>query len=325
MIQGTKKIFVTGGAGFLGSQVVKKLVKLGHEVSIYDSFVVYTKPDPNVSSFDFITRLNDIFSDINLIRGDVLNKDFLRRSLNKIKPDIIIHMASMPLAALALEHSEEAYNSILTSTMNILEIIRDFDHSCRLVYISSSMVYGDFTTDPVKESHPKSPKDIYGAFKLAGEHIVNGYHRNYDLDTVILRPSAVYGPFDSNSRVVRKFILNAFNNKPITIDGDGSLKMDFSFVEDTATGIVKSSLKNNIQGNSYNISRGEARSLRELAQIIQKYFQEVKITFRPKPKYIPSRGSLDISKAKIDFNFNPNTDLEKGVEKYIAHLQKNDF
>ena len=325
MVKNRKKIFVTGGAGFLGSHVVKKLVELEHSVTVYDSFVIYSKPNPGAISFDFSSRLKEVYENINLIRGDTLNKDFLRRNLNEIKPDIIIHMAAMPLAALALEHTEEAYNSILTSTLNILEIIRDFKHSCRIVFLSSSMVYGDFLSTQVSETHKKAPKDIYGAFKLAGEYIVNGYAKNYSLNTVIVRPSAVYGPYDSNDRVVRKFIINALNKKPITIDGDGSLKMDFSYVEDTATGIALCSLKSGIENKIYNLSRGEAKSLKDLVKIIQENISDVKISYRRKPSYIPKRGSLDISNAKQDFNFCPKVNLEIGVKKYIEHLKQNHF
>ncbi len=320
-----KKIFITGGAGFVGSKVAINLVSLGHEVTVYDSFVIYSIPNPNSIQLNYNDRLQSVFNKINFIRGDTLNKDFLRRNLNFIKPDIIIHMASMPLAALALKHTEEAYNSILNSTQNILEIMRDFNHHCRLVFVSSSMVYGDFKTNPVSENHDKEPKDIYGAFKLAGELIVKGYSKNYSIESVIIRPSAVYGPYDANNRVVRKFILSAIQGKPLTIDGDGSLKMDFTFIEDISNGISLCSLKSGIGGNEYNITRGEARSLKELAEIIIKYFPNIKINYRPKPSYIPSRGTLDITRAKKDFNFNPTIDLDKGVSKYIDHLKNNEF
>ncbi len=320
-----KKIFVTGGAGFLGSQVVKKLISQGHQVTVYDSFVIYSKPNPDLKLLDFNLRLKNVYKKIDLIRGDTLNKDYLRRCLNKIKPEIIIHMAAMPLAALALEHTEEAYNSILTSTQNILEIMRDFNHTCRLLFISSSMVYGDFLTDPVNENHIKNPKDIYGAFKLAGEYIVKGYAKNYSLDAVIIRPSAVYGPLDSNNRVIRKFILSALDNKPITIDGDGSLKMDFTFVEDTADGIVSSIFTKGAKGKCYNITRGRSRSLKELAEILKHNFPNLKISYKPLPSYIPSRGTLDISSANQDLGFSPKIDLEEGIEKYIFHLKRNDF
>jgi nucleoside-diphosphate-sugar epimerase len=320
-----KKIFITGGAGFLGSNVVKKLVSDGHDVTVYDSFVIYTKPDPDSTQLNYNLRLQSVFDDINVIRGDTLNKDYLRRNLNAIKPDIIIHMAAMPLAALALEHTEEAYNSILTSTQNILEVMRDFDHNCRLVFISSSMVYGDFLTNPVNELHEKNPKDIYGAFKLAGEYIVNGYAKNYSLGTVIVRPSAVYGPLDANSRVARKFIINALNGEPLSIDGDGSLKMDFSYVEDTADGICLSSTREGIEGNTYNITRGEARTLKELAETIKKHIPSVEINYRPIPAHIPSRGTLDIAKAKQDLDYEPTVDLDEGISRYIEHLKENPF
>ncbi len=321
----SKNIFITGGAGFIGSHVVKKLVKEGHKVTVYDSFIVYTKPNSEIKSLDYNERLKDVFNEINLVRGDTLNKDFLRRTLNDLKPDVIIHMAAMPLAALALEQTEEAFNSILTSTQNILEIMRDFKHNCRITYISSSMVYGDFLTNPVNELHDKSPKDIYGAFKLAGEYIVSGYAKNYQLDTVILRPSAVYGPLDANNRVIRKFINNAINELPITIDGDGGLKMDFTYVEDAADAIILASLSKKTRNKTYNITRGASSSLKELVEVLKKSFPKLEILFRPVPNHIPSRGTLDISEAKKDFNFSPKISLEIGVNKYINHLRNYEF
>src|SRR3990172_8821424 len=102
------KAFVTGGAGFVGSNVVKRLVAEGYDTFVYDSFVVYIPADPHKQQLNFITRLADVYDRIKVIRGDTLNKDFLRRQLNAIKPDVIVHTASMPLAALAIEHTEEA-------------------------------------------------------------------------------------------------------------------------------------------------------------------------------------------------------------------------
>src|SRR5262249_49377536 len=161
--------------------------------------VVYSLPEPGKDQPSFAFRLKDIFSQVELVRGSTLNKDFLRRTLNALEPEIIVHMAAMPLAALAIEHTEEAFQSILNSTQNILEVMRDMKKPARLVYVSSSMVYGDFLTPEVdEETHPKNPKDIYGAFKLAGEIIVAAYAKNYGIDYVMCRPSAVYGPTDTN-------------------------------------------------------------------------------------------------------------------------------
>jgi nucleoside-diphosphate-sugar epimerase len=319
------RILVTGGAGFVGSYIVRRLLQLGHEVAVYDSFVQYMRPDPKRSQPNLALRLAEVADDIQLIRGDTLNKDFLRRHVLAFRPDVIIHMAAMPLAALAIEHTEEAYHSILSSTQNLLEILRDVDWPCRLAFASSSMVYGDFFKEKVDEEHPKAPKDIYGAFKLAGEIIVAAYARNYRLDTVIFRPSAVYGPLDTNNRVIQKFIKLAQAGQAITIDGDGSLKMDFTYVSDCADGIVACSLHPQARSEIFNITRGEARSLADLVEILRRHFPDLKIERRPKPDYVPMRGTLDIGKARQLVGFAPKVSLEDGVGRYVEHLRSHDF
>jgi nucleoside-diphosphate-sugar epimerase len=316
----TTRALVTGGAGFIGSRVVRRLLSSGYDVFIYDSFMVYMVPDPTKEQPNLTFRLHDIYSDVHLIRGNTLDKDFLRRSLLEVKPDVIIHMAAMPLASVAIEHPEEAFQSILDSTHNILEIMRDFDHPCRLVYISSSMVYGDFLTAEIDENHPKNPKDVYGAFKLAGEIIVSAYAKNYGLDTVICRPSAVYGPFDTNNRVVQKFVANAMCGEPLTIDGDGSMRLDFTYVDDCAQGICLCATHPCASNKIFNITRGESRSLRELAEIIQQHCSNVEILYREAPAYMPKRGTLDIAVARGRLGFEPKITLEEGVRRYIKHL-----
>jgi len=321
-----KKVLVTGGAGFVGSYVVKQLCTMGHDVYIYDSFITYLTPAPRTPHVDFMQRLEGIFDRVHIIRGNTLDKDFFRRQLNLIKPDVVIHLAAMPLAALAIEHTEEAFQTICGSTHSILEILRDFEHSCRLVYISSSMVYGDFKSPVVQEDeHPKEPKDIYGAFKLAGETIVRAYEKNYGIDAVICRPSAVYGPFDSNARVIRKFIVNAMNGLPLTIDGDGGMRLDFTYVEDCARAIALAADRPEAKGLTFNVTRGEGRSLGELAEIVTKLFPRTEIEYRPQPKYMPMRGTLDIGRAQNVLGYKSCIDLEKGVKVYTEHLKKNSY
>ena len=231
------KIFITGGAGFIGSHVVRKLVSGGDKVFVYDTFRQYILPKVTDPPLNLLTRLQSVIEQIEVIQGDTLNRDYLRRTLNKVKPDIIIHMASLPLASVAIEHTEDAFSSILQSTVNIMEVMRDFEHDSKLVYVSSSMVYGDFENPTVSENHSTNPNDIYGSLKLAGEVIINGYHKRYNLKTVVVRPTAVYGPYDANQRVLSKFIKNALAGLPVVVHGDGSLPLDFTFVEDTAEGI----------------------------------------------------------------------------------------
>jgi nucleoside-diphosphate-sugar epimerase len=322
----SKRVLITGGAGFIGSHVARHFLKAGYEVHLYDSFVVYTVPDPAREQPNFAFRLKDIYSSVRLIRGSTLDKDFLRRTLTEISPDVIVHMAAMPLAAIAIEHTEEAFQSILNSTQNILEIMRDGKKKTRLAYISSSMVYGDFKTPEVdEEEHPKKPKDIYGAFKLAGEIVVSAYSKNYGIDFVTCRPSAVYGPTDTNQRVIQKFIQAALNDKPLVLDGDGSMKLDFTHVEDTALAIFLAATTPEASGNVYNVTRGEGRSLKDLTEIIKTHLPKTTIQHREAPKYMPLRGTLSIARARRELGFAPRVSLEEGVRAYIEHLRKNPY
>jgi nucleoside-diphosphate-sugar epimerase len=320
-----KKVLITGGAGFIGSHVVRKLLSMDYEVYIYDSFIVYLVPDPAVEQFNPASRLKGIYDKVHLIRGDTLNRGFFRRTITEVKPDVIIHMAAMPLAALAIEQTEEAFKSILTSTHIILEMLRDIDFPCRLLYTSSSMVYGDFVHESVSEEDSKDPKDVYGAFKLAGETVVRAYAKNYKLDTVICRPSAVYGPFDANDRVVRKFINNAMNNQPMVLHGDGGMRMDFTYVEDTALALALCATTPEASGKIFNVTRGESRSLKDLAEIVRQHFPKVEVIYKPAPAFIPKRGALSIEHARKVVGFVPQVSLEEGVRRYVEHLRTNTY
>lgn len=315
------KALITGGAGFVGSRIVHRFVEAGYETYVFDTFKQYLIPNPSVKQHNLLVRLAGIMDQIELIQGNTLNKDFLRRALNRIKPNVIVHMAALPLAAMAIEHTEEAFESILNSTVNIMEVMRDFEHPCRLVYASSSMVYGDFHTEKVSEDAPKDPKEIYGSLKLSGEIIARGYMKRHGIDLSIVRPSAVYGPFDGNQRVLYKFITNALNGTPIHVDGDGSMKLDFTFVDDTAQGIFLLATHPKASGETFNITRGEAESLKQAIDIIQSQLPNVEVQYGPVPDHVPKRGTLDISKARGLLGYQPEYDLERGLSIYIEHLK----
>jgi nucleoside-diphosphate-sugar epimerase len=208
----------------------------------------------------------------------------------------------------------------------LLEILRDLKKPSRLVYVSSSMVYGDFLSPEVDElEHPKNPKDIYGAFKLAGEIVVAAYAKNYGIDTVVCRPSAVYGPTDTNARVIQKFVNAALQGKPLLLDGDGSMKLDFTYVEDAAQAIFFAATKPEAKNKIYNVTRGEGRSLKELTEIIRSHIPATKIEHREVPKYMPVRGALSIDRARRELGFVPQVTLEEGVRRYIEHLKNNPY
>ena len=305
----------------MGSRVARKFVERGDEVFVFDTFKQYLLPDPTAEQPNLLIRLKDFIDSIELIQGDTLEKDHLRRTLTKVEPDIVVHMAALPLAFMAIEHSEDAFRSILGSTVNFLEIIRDMARPCRLVYTSSSMVYGDFAGDSVTEDADTDPKEIYGSFKLSGEVVCRGYMKCYDLDVTIVRPSAVYGPYDANQRVLQKFIGRALRGEPLKVDGDGSMRLDFTYVDDAAQAIFLAATHGKARGETFNVTRGRSRSLKEAIDIIQEKLPDLSVEYVPKPSYIPKRGTLDITKARTLLGFEPKYDLEQGIPEYIEHLR----
>ena len=185
------------------------------------------------------------------------------------------------------------------------------------------MVYGNFKKLPCPENHPTNPKGIYGVTKLGAEHLTRVFAERNNFNYITIRPSAVYGPTDSNRRVVQLFIENALNGKPIELHDGGQNKLDFTFVEDLADGIVLALKKDSVKNQTFNLTRGQGRSLKALAKIVKTHFPKVKIISKPLDKSLrrPKRGAMDIKKAKKLLGYQPQFTLEKGVKKYIQFLK----
>jgi len=318
------KVLIVGGTGFIGSNIARQLLDLNHEVVLFDAFIQYVPS--RKENYGEITRkrLEGIEDKAVIARGDARNRGEIQRAIIEHKPDIIIQLASMPISTLANVYTEEAVDCCIKAAINILEVIKDVRFVKRFVYTSSSMVYGDFQKDVADEGHPTEPREFYGGIKLAGEHAVKSFCRRYGIDYVIIRPSAVYGPTDINKRVVQIFVENAIEGKEIVLEG-ADQKLDFTYVKDAAKGFVLAALSENAKNETFNITNGQARSLRELADALKKHFPELKVVEKPSDKTRPTRGTLDISKAKKLLNFEPDYPLEKGVEEYIEFVKKNNY
>jgi len=192
----------------------------------------------------------------------------------------------------------------------------------RFVYISSSMIYGDFQEIPAPEDHPKRPKDIYGGTKYAGEIMTETYSRRYGIPYSIVRPSAVYGPYDINRRVSQIFVENALLGKPITLFGGGHQNLDFTFVEDTARGIIQVMFSEKGPGNAFNITYGRGYSLREFADILKTHIPELEIkVVEEEDVFRPKRGALSIEKARKLVGYDPQVSLEEGIQRYLDAYQ----
>lgn len=316
------RLFITGGAGFIGYFITKQLIEKGHEVIIYDALINYVSPWQRCYPRYLEMRLRDIEDHVQLIRGDIRYRGLLEKTLHEVKPDIVIHLAAIPIATVCNRFSEDALEINLNGTVILLEAIRNCNSIKRFVYTSSSFAYGDFQYEPADEQHPTSPIDIYGGTKLSGEILTKAFSKQFGVEYTIIRPSAVYGPTDPNQRVSQKFIENAFLGKPLVLHNGGADKVDFTYVEDTATGFVLAAFSPQARNETFNITRGEGRSIKEFAQILSQLVPNVTMIEQPPDEIRPSRGALDISKARALLGYQPKYSLEDGLKLYVNFVRE---
>jgi nucleoside-diphosphate-sugar epimerase len=209
-----------------------------------------------------------------------------------------------------------------TGLINLLELGKKHKVK-KFVYISSSMVYGDFTTD-VTESAQCNPQGQYGIMKYMGEKLVEDYSRRGCFNHVIIRPSAVYGEWDVEDRVVSKFVTKAMRGETLKVNGPDEV-LDFTYVEDTAMGIVLAATKDIANGNIYNITRSEDRqwTLKDAAELAVKIAGQGTLEIAPRDLSFPKRGRLDITRAVKDLGYNPQVNVEEGFRRYYEWYNQN--
>jgi UDP-glucose 4-epimerase len=233
----------------------------------------------------------------------------------------VIHLASYPRAKIVHRDPLLGLDNIINGTVNLLEHCKNFGVK-RFVFVSSSMIYGNFESG-VKESASTKPINIYGEAKLAAERMCKHYQQFSGVEYVIARPSGVYGPGDIPDRVVTNFYAKAINNQPITVH-KGIGGVDFTYVEDAADGIIRCATLPGAANLSFNISSGESTGLLDLAnKIISITDSKSEIIEERRSSIYPSRGALDIQRAKELLDYEPKTSLLKGLNKYHEWYQEN--
>lgn len=317
----SKKILITGGIGFIGYFLTKNLLEKGHEVIIYDAFLNYIPPLKSHYPYYLKYRLRDLQDKATVVRGDIRHRGQLIKTIKEFKPEIIVHLAAIPVATISDQYSEDATQINLNGTATVLETIRAVDFVKRFIYASSSFIYGNFVYDPADENHPTSPIDVYGATKLAGEVLTKGFGKRFGIEYVIVRPSAVYGPTDANQRVTQIFVEKAFRGEPLILENGGKDKVDFTYVTDAAQGLALACLHPQAKNETFNITRSEGRSAEDLAEILKNLVPGTKTIVEKSEKIRPKRGTLDISKAKKILGYQPKYSLEEGMKKYVEFVK----
>ena len=314
-------ILVTGGLGLIGHHVVSRLESLGHNVVITDTRTTYGIIPQDEIDYLMAERLKKIKTK-QIYNIDISNGDSINWLIQKHQPAIIIHMASFPRQKVVNANPAMGARTMMEGLMNLCESAKKHN-VCKFLYISSSMVYGDFTDDVVEDYNCK-PQGQYGIMKLSGEHIVKDYSRRNCFSHTIIRPSAVYGPLDVEDRVIAKFMLTAMRGGTLKVNG-ASETLDFTYVEDAADGIVAAALSNNTNNKTYNITKSHSRSLLDAANLAVKIAGRGSIEVKDKDADFPSRGALNIDAARKDFGYDPKVDVEEGFERYYEWLSNSPF
>ena len=324
-----KKIVLIGGAGFIGHNIALKLKELGADVSVVDNLLVnnyysfkekeHTSPEAGLY-INMVQQRLDLLRDkkINLVKVDAREYDKLSIAIGALNPDVIIHLAAVAHADRSNKDPFSTFDHSLRTLENALDIARSPELSVKhFIYFSSSMIYGNFPNGSVTEETPCQPIGIYGALKFAGEKMVVAYNQVFNLPYTIVRPSALYGERCVSRRVGQIFIESALKGEDINIKGDGSDKLDFTYVGDLVQGIVKTIQSEKSKGEIFNLTYGEARSIAQMSDIIKQHFPKAKVIFQPRDKLMPSRGTLDVDKARKLIGYDPQFPLEKGYVEYI--------
>jgi nucleoside-diphosphate-sugar epimerase len=322
-----RRIALIGGAGFIGHNLALDLKARGADVHVIDGLEVnhlvhYAALPPEEPN-------RDLYIKILLERLDLLNKaavplhrqdarDYngLSRALGEIEPDVIVHLAAVAHA----NRSNKDPFSTFDHSLRTLENALDYSRHPRVeqfIYFSSSMVYGNFLTPEVDETHALDPIGIYGALKLAGEKMVIAYQQVFGLEYTIMRPSALYGPRCVSRRVSQAFIESALVGDTLRVDGEGDEKLDFTWVGDVVDGVCCAIERPEARNEIFNLTAGKGRALRELVTLVQEHFPEIEVEYVERDALRPFRGTLSVEKARRLMGYDPKTELEEGLAKYV--------
>jgi UDP-glucose 4-epimerase len=307
---------VTGGHGLIGHNEVQRLQARGDEVVVIDTHTNYGIIPQAELDYLISERLKKLQSHVHYHKT-ITDASGVDAIVSQIRPNTIIHMASFPRQKVVNADPAAGADVMMRGLINLLESAKK--HSVeRFVYISSSMVYGDFA-DQVQEDDDCAPQGQYGIMKLAGEWLVKDYARRTGMEYVIIRPSAVYGPLDVEDRVVAKFMIAAMRGETLKVNGAGET-LDFTYVDDAADGIVAAATRSQANNQTYNITKSHSKTLLAAAELAIQIAGRGNIELRGRDTDFPSRGALNITAARRDLGFDPQVDIEEGFQRYHEWL-----
>lgn len=305
-----KRILVTGGAGFIGSELVTQLAAQGHSVIVVDNLTNGKRA--NLAHLDP--------EQVQLSATDIRDREAVSGLMRGV--DIVYHLACLGVRH-SLHNPFDNHDVNATGTLGLLDMARAADVA-RFVYVSSSEVYGTARWAPMTEEHPTYPMTVYGGGKLAGECYTRAYWESYAYPTVVVRPFNSFGPRShhegDSGEVIPKFMLRAMAGKPMVIFGDGTQTRDFTFVADTARGIILAGMTDAAIGQTFNIGQGREITVNELAQTIAQVIDRPDAAImhdEPRPGDV-LRLYADSGRAREVLGFAPTVSLLDGLQHLRA-------
>lgn len=309
----SRNILVTGGAGFIGSNLIDQLLFLGHKVICLDNF------DPFYDKKVKLENLADAYEHQNfvLIEGDIRNQADLEKCFSLQPIDLVIHLAAKAGVRPSIKDPKEYYDVNVAGTLNILEAMRNYGVK-KFLFASSSSVYGNNRKTPFSESDSvDNPISPYAASKKSGELICHSYHHLYGFDIFCLRFFTVYGPRQRPDLAIHKFTNQILKNQSIEVYGDGSSARDYTYINDTVNGIIKAS--ECLEGfDIFNLGESKVISLLEMIETIEKLLGKKAIK-----KFLPVQPGdvditfADITKSKKMIGYDPQWNFEIGLKEFL--------
>jgi nucleoside-diphosphate-sugar epimerase len=313
LVQKNSRILVTGGAGFIGSHIVDKLIGADAEVTVLDN--LDTGKMENIAQH----KQNRNFHFVN---GDIRDFNLVKKILKDV--DAVFNLAAIASVRLSVEDPIFVNDVNVKGTLNLLKASLDSDVR-RFIQPSSAAVYGDTQTLPICEDFCPVPLSPYAVSKLATENYARVFNRVYGLKTVCLRYFNVYGPRQANSPysgVITSVANNLLVDRPPKIFGDGNQTRDFVFVEDVVSGTILALTEKNAVGETFNIASGKAVTINQIIQMLQELMKKINL----KPVYeAPREGDIrqsyaNIEKAKTLLGFEPVFSIENGLKNLVAYM-----
>lgn len=297
---------IIGGAGFIGQHLAPLFQRAGHYVHVVDPVKIYSAGVPaQVLTAERVRRRALLERNCDAVTEQVADIEYCT-------PCTIVYLAGVPRHAEALKAPVDAAESMVTDLVRALEVAAK-NGVRRFVYVSSSMVYGDFAA-PVREDAELNPIGIYATLKRTGEELVKDFAARAGFEYVIVRPTAVYGPGDLLNRVVPQFFLNAAKDEELRVNGRDEV-LDFTYVTDTARGIFLAATVDDAENDTYNISYGTATRIYDVATAVVSLVGKGTVKIAQRQAGFPSRNALDISKARAKLGYEPEVNVKTGLEQ----------